>query len=102
MAEHVAMRLLKREVPATPGTAYAKITIHTEDKPDGEYHGVYILLEDIDKAALRRRFGNDDGPADQDQQGRLRGRGRVRRRPAQRGQGGLRRLVPARPAAEHG
>jgi uncharacterized membrane protein YgcG len=61
MAEHVAMRLLKREVPATPGTAYAKVTIHTEDKPDGEYHGVYILFEDIDKAALRRRFGTDVG-----------------------------------------
>ena len=61
MAEHVAMRLLRREVPTTPGTAYAKITIHTEDKPDGEYHGVYILLEDIDKAALRRRFGFDEG-----------------------------------------
>jgi hypothetical protein len=61
MAEHVAMRLLKRELPSAPGTAYAKITIHTEDKPDGEYHGVYILLEDIDKSALRRRFGNDGG-----------------------------------------
>jgi MYXO-CTERM domain-containing protein len=61
MAEHVAMRLLKREVPATPGAAYAKVTIHTEDKPDGEYHGVYLLFEDIDKAALRRRFGTDIG-----------------------------------------
>ncbi len=61
MAEHVAMRLLRRELPSAPGTAYAKITIHTEDKPDGEYHGVYILLEDIDKAALRRRFGFDEG-----------------------------------------
>ena len=61
MAEHVAMRLLKRELPSAPGTAYAKVTIHTEDKPDGEFHGVYILLEDIDKAALRRRFGADEG-----------------------------------------
>ncbi len=61
MAEHVAMRLLKRELPSAPGTAYAKITIHTEDKPNGEYHGVYILLEDIDKPALRRRFNSTDG-----------------------------------------
>jgi MYXO-CTERM domain-containing protein len=61
MAEHVAMRLLKKELATAPGTAYAKVTIHTEDKPDGEYHGVYILLEDIDKSALRRRFGPDDG-----------------------------------------
>jgi hypothetical protein len=61
MAEHVAMRLLKRELPSAPGTAYAKVTLHTEDNPAGEYHGVYILLEDIDKAALRRRFGSDVG-----------------------------------------
>jgi MYXO-CTERM domain-containing protein len=61
MAEHVAMRLLRREVPSTPGTAYAKVTIHTEDKPDGEYHGVYIVMEDIDKSALRRRFALDQG-----------------------------------------
>ena len=35
--------------------------MHIEGKPEGEYHGVYILLEDIDRAALRRRFGNNDG-----------------------------------------
>jgi hypothetical protein len=61
MAEHVAMRLLGRELPTAPGTAYAKVTLHTEDNPAGEYHGVYILLEDIDRAALRRRFGSDVG-----------------------------------------
>jgi hypothetical protein len=61
MAEHVAMRLLRRELPSAPGTAYAKVTLHTEDNPEGEYHGVYIVVEDIDKAALRRRFGSDIG-----------------------------------------
>jgi CotH kinase protein len=61
MTEHVALRLLKREVAAAPGTAYAKVTIHTETKPNGEYHGVYILIEDIDKSAIRRRFGVAQG-----------------------------------------
>jgi MYXO-CTERM domain-containing protein len=61
MAEHVALRLLKRELPTAPGTAYAKVTIHTESKPDGEYHGVYVMVEDIDRPALLRRFGRNDG-----------------------------------------
>ena len=33
LTEHVALRLLKREVPASPGTAYAKVTLHLEDSP---------------------------------------------------------------------
>ena len=61
MTEHVAMRLLKREVAISPGTAYAKVTLHTETKPDGQHIGVYVLLEDIDRGALRRRFGLDNG-----------------------------------------
>ncbi len=61
MTEHVALRLLKREVPAAPGTAYAKVIVHTDDKPDGEYHGIYILIEDIDRTAIRRRWGDAQG-----------------------------------------
>ena len=61
MTEHVAMRLLKREVPSSPGTAYAKVTLHTESKPEGQHIGVYVLLEDIDRGALRRRWGQDNG-----------------------------------------
>ena len=54
-AEHVALRMLAKEIPLSPKTAYAKVTMHFEDKPAGEYHGVYILIEDIDRTALRRR-----------------------------------------------
>jgi MYXO-CTERM domain-containing protein len=61
MTEHVALRLLKREVAATPATAYATVTLHTDDKPDGEYHGIYILIEDIDRTAIKRRWGRADG-----------------------------------------
>jgi MYXO-CTERM domain-containing protein len=54
--EHVALRLLHKEVPLAPRTAYAKVTLFFADKPDvGEYRGVYILIEDIDRTALKRR-----------------------------------------------
>jgi hypothetical protein len=56
LSEHVALRLLKREVPSSPGTAYAKVTLYFDDKPEGEYHGLYILIEDIDRTAIRRRW----------------------------------------------
>jgi len=61
LSEHVALRLLHRELPQSPATAYAKVTFHFEDKPEGEYHGVYVLVEDIDRTAIRRRWGRADG-----------------------------------------
>ena len=35
MTEHVALRLLKREVPATPSTAYAKVYLHLDGAEQG-------------------------------------------------------------------
>jgi hypothetical protein len=61
LSEHVALRLLKREVPTSPATAIATVTLYFDDNPTGEFHGSYILIEDIDKSALRRRFGRGDG-----------------------------------------
>jgi hypothetical protein len=61
LTEHVAMRLLKKEVPTTPGTAYAKVTLHLDGAAEGQHLGVYIVMEDIDRTAIRRRFGRDDG-----------------------------------------
>lgn len=55
LKEHVALRLSRREIALAPGTAYAKLFIHFEDRPDPEYHGVYILIEDIDRSAIERR-----------------------------------------------
>jgi hypothetical protein len=54
-AEHVGLRLLGEAVSLSPRTAYAKLTLHFDGDPVGEYRGVYILIEDIDRAALRRR-----------------------------------------------
>lgn len=54
-AEHVGLRLLHETVDLTPRSAYAKVTLHFDDGSPAEYHGVYILIEDIDRTALRRR-----------------------------------------------
>jgi hypothetical protein len=61
LSEHVALRLLRREIPSSPGTAFAKLLIYFDDAPQGEFHGLYLLIEDIDAAALRRRWGADVG-----------------------------------------
>ncbi len=57
LKEQVALRLLRREIPLSPGSAYAKLYIHFDDTPDPEYKGVFVLVEDIDRSALRRRIG---------------------------------------------
>ena len=54
-SEHVALRLLGKEVPESPRTAYAKVTMHLDGDVQGTYLGTYILIEDIDRSALRRR-----------------------------------------------
>ena len=58
-SEHVALKLLAREIPLTPKTAYAKVTLHFDDA--SEYHGVYVLVEDIDRTALKRRQLSTEG-----------------------------------------
>jgi hypothetical protein len=54
-SEHVALRLLAKDVPLSPRTAYAKVTVHFDGSAEGTYVGVYILIEDLDRTALRRR-----------------------------------------------
>ncbi|HEY0710512.1 MAG TPA: CotH kinase family protein [Polyangia bacterium] len=61
LSEHVANRLLHKEVPTAPATAIATVTLHFDGQSAGEFHGSYILIEDIDKSALRRRFARADG-----------------------------------------
>jgi MYXO-CTERM domain-containing protein len=59
--EHFAWRLIKREVPVSSATAYVRLWAHVLDAGGGEaveYHGLYILIEDIDRTALRARFGD--------------------------------------------
>jgi hypothetical protein len=54
-AEHVGLRLLHETLDLTPQSAYAKLIVHFDDAAAGVYHGVYIVIEDIDRIALRRR-----------------------------------------------
>jgi hypothetical protein len=48
---------MRREVPPASASAYARLFVHFTDEGKTEYHGVYILIEDIGKDALRRRLG---------------------------------------------
>ncbi len=58
LKEEVGLRLLRREMPLSPGVAFAKVYIHPDGAAVGEYHGVFVLVEDIDRPALRRRVGS--------------------------------------------
>ena len=60
LQEHVTLRMLHTEVPSAPATAYATVTLHLDDAPP-QHNGIYILIEDIDKPAIRRRWGETAG-----------------------------------------
>ncbi len=59
LSEHLAWRLMQREVPAASDVAYAKLYVELTDVGETNYHGLYILIEDIDRTALKRRWGGD-------------------------------------------
>jgi hypothetical protein len=61
-SEYVAWRLLGREVAHGSRVVYAKLFVHpAEDEANPKYHGLYLLLEDIDRSALRRRSFETQG-----------------------------------------
>ncbi|HEY0714146.1 MAG TPA: CotH kinase family protein, partial [Polyangia bacterium] len=61
LTEHMALRLINREVPSAPQTAFAKLTVHLDGAEPGDYKGVYILAEDLDRSAIKKRFGSAAG-----------------------------------------
>lgn len=62
LTEHLAWRLLADEVPTVSRVAYARLYVHLSDADDRvEYHGLYILLEDLDHGALKRRYDRGRG-----------------------------------------
>ena len=63
LSEHLAWRLMRREVGTASGVAYARLYVHSVegDSETVEYHGVYILLEDVDRTAIRARFVSGAG-----------------------------------------
>ncbi len=61
LTEHLAWRVMREEVPSGSRSVYAQLWIHFEEDNAVEYHGLYIVLEDIDRSALKRRYGNAQG-----------------------------------------
>ena len=62
LSEHVAWRVMRAAVPTVAaGVAYARVFVQLTDEGVSEYHGVYILIEDLDKTAVRRRLGTTCG-----------------------------------------
>lgn len=61
LAEPVAWRLMQRELPLAPRSAYARLFVHFTDDGVVECRGLYLLLEDLDRTAIRRRHGSSCG-----------------------------------------
>jgi hypothetical protein len=61
LPEAVSWRLLRIEAPLAPKSAFVKVFIHFTDNDAVEYHGLYLMLEDLDRTAMRRRFGQSCG-----------------------------------------
>ena len=61
LTEHLAWRLMARELPEASGVAYARLWVELTDLQQTNYHGLYILIEDIDRTGLKRRYGADIG-----------------------------------------
>ena len=61
LTEHLAWRLMRQEIPEASGVAYARLTLHFTDTGETRTQGLYVLVEDIDRTAIRTRFGADQG-----------------------------------------
>jgi MYXO-CTERM domain-containing protein len=61
LTEHLAWRLMRQEIPEASGVAYARLTLHFTDTGETRTQGLYVLVEDIDRTAIRARFGADQG-----------------------------------------
>ncbi|HEY8925641.1 MAG TPA: CotH kinase family protein, partial [Polyangia bacterium] len=60
LTEHLAWRLMRQELPEVSGVAYARLTVEFSDTGTTQYQGLYVLIEDIDRTAVKARFGADD------------------------------------------
>lgn len=61
LTEALAWRLMRRELPEASGVSYARVTLHFTDTGTEQLQGLYILIEDIDRTAVRARYGADEG-----------------------------------------
>jgi hypothetical protein len=61
LTEHLSWRLMHAEIPTATRPGYARLHVHMTDEQIEEYHGLYIVLEDIDRTAVSDRFGDGSG-----------------------------------------
>jgi MYXO-CTERM domain-containing protein len=61
LTEALGWRLMRRELPDASGVAYARVTLRFTDTGGEQYQGLYILVEDIDRTAVRARYGAVQG-----------------------------------------
>lgn len=61
LTEHLAWRLMREELPEVSGVAYARVTLHFTDTAEIQYQGVYVLIEDIDRTAVKSRYTASEG-----------------------------------------
>jgi hypothetical protein len=61
LTEQLAWRLMREVLPEASRVAYARLTLHFSDTGAEQYQGLYVLIEDIDRTAIRARFGVDEG-----------------------------------------
>jgi hypothetical protein len=61
LTEHLAWRLMGEVLPEASRVAYARLTLHFSDTGAQQYQGLYVLIEDIDRTAVRARFATDQG-----------------------------------------
>ncbi|MCG5051722.1 MAG: CotH kinase family protein [Myxococcales bacterium] len=63
LTEHMGWRFLHEEVPDAGRSAYAQLFVHFDDKPNDPpvFGGLYIVVEEMDRTALEKRFGTSKG-----------------------------------------
>ncbi len=57
LSEHVAWQVMKEVLPEASGVSFARLFVHVSDEATTEYHGTYVLIEDLDRTAMKRRYG---------------------------------------------
>jgi hypothetical protein len=61
VTESVAYRLYREAGVPAPRTAFARVSVTAPPKLDHKYLGVYSMVEDVDEAFAKERFGNKRG-----------------------------------------
>jgi MYXO-CTERM domain-containing protein len=61
LTELLAWRLMKEELPESSGVALARLSLQLTDTSESRYQGLYLLIEDLDRTAVRARYTASEG-----------------------------------------